>query len=588
MNQNTEEIHNELVNKPLDVIDRLFGTGESQNNFSQVVSQHFINCLLNDQNAYEKIPRLHAPGAYGSGAIATNTLVRYRGMVQDMLEQELFSSVYLDAGSRKTTMYRENIDHIDEMNDFEFDQASLLERSVVYCVPIPGTSSWVNPSKINKMENKKNVGGKKRERMQENSDDEESDEEDAQQSKRRNVQKDQKSTPNEILNSKKSTIVHPLALDNGTPAAVKVYDDSTFKVCEVLEVVGVLSEDYTTFSSEYESQDDTMMSTQVENMPSSLVPRLHCISLKRYCSVQHPYVDEKLIPQLPQIVDQLRSGLIKNIATALRGDTLAAEYVLLHLISGVHMRNSGVVLGKLALNLTRSAGIAERLHKAISQLLPASVLLGLTKDVLLNQRFQPRKNHITNKLESGLLQVAKGTSIIIDENQLSQGAINEEAIKNLSAIEMLLKTQTIRYDFIYHLIEMETDVRVLVLSEGKSMFHKVIECIIPLEDGKDIEQLQIDFDLARRFMALLTHLNSNTSDYSIAESVRNIAQAEFVTARKQNPNTVDETTLHLWLSLGRLISFSFGEKELTDSRWEHMKELEKSRAIRVMQYHPQK
>lgn len=35
-----------------------------------------------------------------------------------------------------------------------------------------------------------------------------------------------------------------------------------------------------------------MMSVQVD-MPSSLVPRLHCISYKRYNSVQHPYVGEK-------------------------------------------------------------------------------------------------------------------------------------------------------------------------------------------------------------------------------------------------------------------------------------------------------
>lgn len=35
------------------------------------------------------------------------------------------------------------------------------------------------------------------------------------------------------------------------------------------------------------------------------------------------------------MAQQLRHGIIKNISNVLRGDMLAAEYVLLHLISGV-------------------------------------------------------------------------------------------------------------------------------------------------------------------------------------------------------------------------------------------------------------
>ncbi len=57
---------------------------------------------------------MNIPGAFSSGRIPTNSLVRYRGMVQDMLDQELFSSVYLNAGVKKTTMFRENVSQ-DEM-----------------------------------------------------------------------------------------------------------------------------------------------------------------------------------------------------------------------------------------------------------------------------------------------------------------------------------------------------------------------------------------------------------------------------------------------------------------------------------------
>jgi hypothetical protein len=65
---------------------------------------------------------------------------------------------------------------------------------------------------------------------------------------------------------------------------------------------------------------------------------------------------------------------------------------------------------------------------------------------------------------------------------LSQGAVDEIALRNLNAVEVLLKMQMLHYDFKYHHLEMETDIRVIVISEGRSMFTKVVECVVPLEE----------------------------------------------------------------------------------------------------------
>jgi hypothetical protein len=184
---------------------------------------------------------------------------------------------------------------------------------VLYCVPIPGESSWTQSKQtLERISTAKNANtSKKRDRVEDDEDmDENLDllEENVQQSKRRNVQ-ERSFAPSVVtettqLNSR-SALELPLPSDVGTPAAVKIYENTSFKICEILEIVGVISEDITSFSSEYEPkeypisfyltkyQSEMMMSAQIDNIPSSLVPRLHCISYKRFNSVQDPYVDEK-------------------------------------------------------------------------------------------------------------------------------------------------------------------------------------------------------------------------------------------------------------------------------------------------------
>jgi hypothetical protein len=192
-----------------------------------------------------------------------------------------------------------------------------MERSVVYCVPIPGESQWAYPKR--EQQNTVTNGttqktAKKRDRMEEEEDHDEDEhieeQQDIQQAKRRNVQNTQ-STPSSTVTVTESTPINlkgglemPVPTEHGTAAAVKIYEDASFKICEIIELVGVISEDPSSFSSEYEPKEfvvllivnycsDSMFSAQMDSMPSSLVPRLHCIAYKRFESVQAPYVDQK-------------------------------------------------------------------------------------------------------------------------------------------------------------------------------------------------------------------------------------------------------------------------------------------------------
>lgn len=144
-----------------------------------------------------------------------------------------------------------------------------MERSVVYCVPIPGESQWAYPKR--EQQNTVTNGttqktAKKRDRMEEEEDHDEDEhieeQQDIQQAKRRNVQQNTQSTPSSTVTVTESTPINlkgglemPVPTEHGTAAAVKIYEDASFKICEIIELVGVISEDPSSFSSEYETKE---------------------------------------------------------------------------------------------------------------------------------------------------------------------------------------------------------------------------------------------------------------------------------------------------------------------------------------------
>lgn len=52
---------------------------------------------------------------------------------------------------------------------------------------------------------------------------------------------------------------------------------------------------------------------------------------------------------------------------------------------------------------------------------------------------------------------------------MEQGRLDATGVNNLSALGHLIKTQRVEYDFKYYKMEFDTDISVLILSEGKSL-----------------------------------------------------------------------------------------------------------------------
>jgi hypothetical protein len=98
-----------------------------------------------------------------------------------------------------------------------------------------------------------------------------------------------------------------------------------------------------------------------------------------------------------------------------------------------------------------------------------SYLFPLTIDNLNKLNLIPNKDYNKNKLITGILQLPDKFSLIIDETLLNTGELKEKGLINFNSIKDVIKWQRLNYDFSYHTQEFQTDLRVLVFSEAKSI-----------------------------------------------------------------------------------------------------------------------
>lgn len=248
----------------------------------------------------------------------------------------------------------------------------------------------------------------------------------------------------------------------------------------VLDVVGFLSVDPVLDGSTHEPTEfEEMAEIQANNPPPSLIPRLHAISVR---DVSHLY------PMPLQQANSSNNGLLfdgeskkdiyKDIQLALTqclfGDSIAAQYLMCHLISTVYVRSELQTLGQFCLNLSHfpteiSSKYTQLLYEIIELLLPASHYFPMTLDNMNTCQFVPKKDYTTNKLTSGILQLAPHTHLVLDETQLISGELKADGIETVSNLAHLINNQKIKCNFQYYQIEFNADIPVLILSEGKSM-----------------------------------------------------------------------------------------------------------------------
>ncbi|KAL0382205.1 UNVERIFIED_CONTAM: Mini-chromosome maintenance complex-binding protein [Sesamum calycinum] len=469
--------------------------------------------------------------------VQPNTLVRFRGMIQDMLGNEYYVGAYKDGDMWRTNKFADTSRcPMDASSDMR-----IWERRLLYCVPIPGQNTWVESCHEAVRNPYTNSVSPQREKRQRDDDATMSDvdmvvREDGMALEPLGLQKI-------AAEGNLSTLsLVPDAETNSLPCLVKIYDfpESDLKLNDVFEFVGIFTfdPDLTVDRDENDELTDNFCEDTLIYLPPTKVPRLHCVVHRKLVGTD--FLSNPQLELTPCVIKEVREALLGHLTVVLGNDRVAAQYLLLHLLSRVHARIDSIAVGKLSLNLTcfnkESISVfGNHLKLAMESLLPFTQCLSLTVDYLNTVSLAPKKDYRTNRLESGVLQLAEGTHLTIDETSLQTGTLDSVGCENARVLKNMMDLQKVEYDFTYYKMEMAADVQLLILSEGKSN-------ILPAD-------LVVEDDLV---------------------------------AARQADRSLGSQEFSRWLTMGRLMSVSFGETCLSMEHWQMVRELERLRKERLL------
>lgn len=540
-------------------------------------------------------------------------LVRFRGMVQHMYNPEYFMGKYevehkvTREREVRSGRYRDVIQCSPEEKLIENLNDAIEERQILYCITTPALNDWVfeQEKKLCNWQFKNegsphktsNTGSKRQAEEQElmDVDSSESSENSASASVmpgNSGSTHDAKrlSTENSARASTVSSSCPGLSLNfpidgtTGIACIVKCYDSDrvdSLKLNDIIDVVGFLSLNPSLAST------SSGFETDAENPPPSIVPRLHAVALQKLTHVNNVPCE---LDDVFQSAESVRKELHFVLSQMLLGDSVAADYMICHLISLVYMRKDGLALGHFSLNvsnLPRRPDYTRLLYSVLQRILPKSHYLPMTLENMNTLAFAPKMDYEMNRLSSGLLQLSNNTHLIVDETRLEAGKLDVAGVANVQALRTLISHQIVNYDFQYYSKPYDADVPVLILSEGKSLLP--CDVLLPLKaDATCLNTLPEIFQAANHFLrepllsAIRLYLCAmRHSSFEFPEDLQKKAQEDFVEMRQVGGRSVSADDLHLLLVLARLVSLSHGERVVSLSAWEEAKRMEEERKLRL-------
>ncbi|KAJ0985448.1 hypothetical protein J5N97_003804 [Dioscorea zingiberensis] len=518
--------------------------------------------------------------------IQPNSLVRFRGMVQDMLGKELFIGAFKDGSTWRTNKYSDGSLLQIPAGCQSACEPNFWERFILHCVPVPGQNSWTLQSTPqvyrNAIGNFMCEHGEKRQRDEEIN---ENHEYGGSSSSKKQKEGDY---PCQLNHSSQGSLIRGAFSEQkdetSVSCVVKMYDtlECDLKLNDVVEFIAIYTFDPELVAHKDETDElmHDLLDDPLMHLPPSKVPRLHCL-ICRKLTVQD-FLSSPPSAELPNMIKGIRESLLRHLTQVLGNDGLAAECLLLHLLSRLHARVDAVSVGKLSLNLTGfnrdTASIFRNpITKAIQSLLPFSQYIPLTVEYLNTAALQPRKNNQTGRLIPGVLQIAQGTHLTIDETHLQPGNLDSNGVHNARLLKHLIECLMVEYDFEFYTSEMAADVQLLILSDGKSNIlpADLVLPFCPIAINSDVNASPEELQSWRWYLDTLRSL-----PYSSQPDLHQILQDELVAAMREDRSLGPEQ-LNRWLTMARLISVSFGEKELSLDHWQMFKEMERLRKERL-------
>lgn len=609
------------LSRPLEVVDRLFAqhTQLQASSFATEwgEKQHFVQALgLEDEENFASIPCLNDVAL--AETMPAFSLVRYRCMVQDTFGIEFFASVYEERSVSSgesvrtrlvSTKYRDAVPEPAPgrvLQDLGRDV--LQSRGVCYCVPLPGESAWARPGSSPAPAATGDVRTSKRGREEDVDMGGEVPEPAAAASTplagaaaggSARPRRSQDADPGSKVCGKSSEefgLNFPLPWEEergrgaSTACLVKLYDSDieALKVCETVEIVGVLCINPELATFEKDDNDARDPST-------SLVPRLHALFIRRM-PFFHP-----MFPCSPEWMTEARlagayqkrmasgTGPARSLAMALLtealgGDSLAAEYVLMLLVSRSFARNEVLgALGTWSLNISSwpDSFNTDDFAKSVAELAPRTVRLALNPESLSSQRWKPCQDHDSDRLVSGQLQLAAGTLLMLDETSMGEAQLDANATKAVFAVKALVQDQNLKCDYGFYDVDLPHELQCLLFSSTASVIQaKVSLPLKPSSEAKAHSTLlsaipKEALEAARFLIGLLTR---KPKPGCLSEAATKRFSEDFVSTRQEFG--ISEDLADVWLCLARSSSLLYGEDELSVQRWAHVMSLERERLIR--------
>uniref|UniRef100_A0A8P4KEG7 Mini-chromosome maintenance complex-binding protein n=1 Tax=Dicentrarchus labrax TaxID=13489 RepID=A0A8P4KEG7_DICLA len=610
----------------------MFAASQSDPNSGwEAKAVEFFKDHLKEKDAPTSVPSLNdVPLHY----LKPNSLVKFRCLIQDMFDPEFYMGVYetVDPATKAKVLRCGKYKDVTECGvsrvDFNSRNTVTAERQTFYCVPIPGENPWVKEiSSLSRVVPSTSYAPTRQKRSYE--EDDEMDDMDTQPQKQREPHPgmspqspteqhgngDCKRQETEAPSSQTASTSHldlnfPLPGEKGPSCLVKVYENwDNFKLNDTLEVYGILSvspalsalADEKDASSSIMDPTESMETAEEQRVhcpPASLVPRLHMLHA-RPVSHNNPLLPSATLEDNSAFLSStlsemasVRAELLTYFTHILLGDALAAEYLILHLISNVYSRRDVLPLGKFTLNLSGcpTASYTERLYQIIQQLVPSSYYLGMSLQNMNQMRLVPKKDYVANRLASGVLQLARHTSLFLDEIQLEQGQLDTTGVRNVTALGNLITWQKVDYDFNYHQMEFPCNINVLIVSEGRSLLPS--DCQIHLQSQVTPANMEEYLSSIHMHTQTSSQLNkfriylsvARLLDYNISDEMTKSVEDDFVDMRKDDPQSVSAEDLHRMLVVARLLSLSLGQTSLSRDSWLRAKHIDMLRRSRMEQH----
>ncbi|XP_044735923.1 mini-chromosome maintenance complex-binding protein [Chrysoperla carnea] len=553
------------------------------------------------EKAWDEIPLMND---IGLDSLKNGSLVRFRGMVQDMHSPEYYLDMYeikntiTNEKTMRNGKYKDIIDvHDNEVFTFESDTNVNKERQTFVVISMPGLNSWTrnleNESK--KLQLCTSSNQTKRKIEDEVEEMETSDSSSSVTSKKICENTTESSSESQNLKniSPEFLLNCPLADRPGKACLVKVYEDYDWiKINEMIETVGFLAVSPLPTNPTTSDDGTVDMENQVMNPPPSLIPRIHSIVIKR---ITH---DNPLLPtKLESYNDSLNpfrdvfKDLHLVLTQLLLGDKLAAEFLICHLISRVYLRKDVISLGQCTINFSnipseKYENYVKNIYEILELMVPKSHYFPMTLDNMNSLEFTPKKDYDCNRLTTGLLQLSAHTHLIIDESRLQAGRLDQIGVKNVQALANVVRNQRLPYDFKFYQMDYDTDIPVLIFSEGKSLlpcdFHVPLEpdseCVKTLNEIIEASKHFLNsnlLDRIRKFLTIARHSNCELTD-----DIQEVIQEDFVEMRKKDQK-INSEDLHKLLVLSRLIALSEGQCKVGVDAWKRAQVLETERKSRL-------